>query len=327
MDVLPKHFLVYKYFDMWSENNENLKYLKKFNKYLTGFGLLHYLFTAIGVVLHLSSDISEVSEVLYMLISVIGATIRFFFIIYHQESLMSIIKDYRLPSCQRKSAEEKVIYKKYQGAAFFDWVFLIVSTVMVGTLISLGPLFIRVNGEMQLPLPSYNILGLPDKIFFYSTYVLQVTMLHQATCIGISFDILVHSFLILAAGQLEILKHRFQSLNLNQENVIDRLIEHHLIIQRIISKVQKTFMGVIAIIFAMSFESFCTSIFQLTQVFIHVYYSSRRVYFYQEPIFSEKSHNLRILDWFHLLVGDIDASVLLLLVWQRSSRKGEYCRG
>lgn len=266
MDVLPTNFLIYKWFDMWPEDNEKYKYLKKFNKYLAIFALFYYVSTQIGLILSLTGDINQITEFLYMLVSIVGVIFKLLHVNSHQDSIMTIIEEFRLPICQPRTQDEVDIYKKYQKMAHFMLIFLIIFTEFVGTAIMLAPLFIRVDGKMPLPLPTYNILGLPDNLFFYSSYVLQVTATYQGICMGVSFDALLNGLMILAAGQFDILSHRLHNLDLKEDTVIDRVIRHHCVIQRIIQKIQKTFMGLVAILFAMSLESYCTSIFQLSEV-------------------------------------------------------------
>ena len=261
MDVLPYNFRTCQVGGIWYENNRFFV-LKAFYTIVIMFVIIQFTLSQIFQLATMEGSVDEFTEVLFLTFNFLALSWKMFNFISRRDEMANLLSDFRLDVCQPQSEDEEIIRRKFSKTAARIYLFIIgLSESSACVLLTTPLLSPQINGTI-LPFKAYQPYSIANPINFWITYILQVLSGIYGVMLDVSLDTMMYGFIIMATGQFEICCCRI----FNSVGSIKHCIEHHLLIQEIVSKIQHFYIPVIVPLFFVSLVTLCTSIFQMSQV-------------------------------------------------------------
>lgn len=261
MDILPYNFRACQLGGIWYENNRFF-ILKAIYTILVMFLLIQFTISLILNLATMQGKVDEFTEVLFLAFNFIGLNWKIFNFVSRRNEMADLLNDFRLPVCQPKSIEEEVIIRKFSKTASKIFLFIMTLSESSGTVIMCRPLLDFESNGTELPFKTYQPYDTSGPKTFPITYTLQFLSGIYGVMLDVTLDTMMYGFIIMATAQFEINCYRLS----NSADSIKYCIEHHVLIQNIVSKIQSFYIPVIVPLFFFSLITLCTSIFQMSQV-------------------------------------------------------------
>lgn len=261
MDILPLNFQSCRICGMWFESNSY--YLPKMiYRLLVLLIIFQFTLSQIIELLTMHGSLNDFTEVLFLTFTFVALCFKVLNFVTRRSEMTDMLDEFRTPICLAKSPEEKkIIQKCSQSSKKIFWSIMSLSQ-STGLVLLVIPFLTSEMMEISLPFKSYQPYNVTDAINFWITYALQILATIYGVLLNVSMDTMVYGFIIMATGQFEINCYRLE----NSKGSIRDCIEHHVLIQDIVYKIQHFFIYVVVPLFFFSLVTLCTSIFQMSQV-------------------------------------------------------------
>lgn len=272
MDVLPAHFGTFRFFGLWYEDLENRWTLKMIYRTFVVFCLVQFMLLQLISAFSSSTSVEEIAESIFVMLTFIVNLYKVIMFIKNRNEISNLLDQFRLEICRVKNITEERILSYYQAKAKSTYRFRMCLTVGSGATFILMPII----NTRKIDLPyEMNLFDVSTPLRFAIAYFFQSV----PVIFGIVTDVTLDSFfcacIILTCGQLDLCCHRIITDNKNEESV-KNYVYHHVLIIKIVHKIQSAFMSSILPVFASALITLCTSVYQLAQV---IFIFHRKNYF------------------------------------------------
>ena len=263
MDILPLNFATLYYCGLWSADDQKYWLMKMI--YRTFVVILIFCITLSELIeLTMSENIAHLTECLFLTLTITALCAKMINFITRQKNMNCLLNELRSEICQPKNSDEEKILLKYQTQAKNIFKTLGGLAVPTGLLLIIVPI---ANQKRELPVRGYQPVSLDHTLYFVVVYFFQAVGIIISILINVSLDILLAGLILLVCGQFELCSHRIMISSKNQSfSTIKESIRHHVIMLRLVRRIQSFFILVAVILFMLSLLTICTSLFQFPQV-------------------------------------------------------------
>ena len=266
MEILSLNFKTLSYCGLW---NENIKFslLKSVYKILVVSIIFHFTISeAIEFVrtCGLAEDSTQGLFISFTFIALCFKTLNF---ILRRKEMLNLIKKFGSNICQPNSPEEWIIFKKYTREINRIFLTIMILSQTSGLAFLTLPFLQTRLENITLPFKTYQPYEISNSALYLSTYILQLLAAFYGVLMNVSFDTMVYGFILLICAQYEIFCLRLMKIDDQYENfAIKTFVDHHVLIQDLISSTQSFFMKVVTPLFFFSLITLGASIFKIIQV-------------------------------------------------------------
>lgn len=261
MDILPNTFLMVNIGGIWSENNR-FYFLRLIYTTTVIFCLAQFTLSLILYLATMEGSVDEFTEVLFLTFNFINLSFKISNFMFRKNEMMAIINSFRMPLCLPKSIEEEEILAKFKKLARKVFLFIFCLSESSGFVLMTRPLFTPQINETILPFKGYQFFNVENNRNYWITFVYQFFSGSYGIMLDVSLDTMMYGFMIITTAQFKLNSYRFKHSTCS----IKDCIEHHVLIQNIVDKIQSFYIPVIMPALFVSLIVLCTSIFQMSQV-------------------------------------------------------------
>ena len=260
MDILPYNFRTCQICGMWYEN-KNFFTLKMIYRIVVLFIIIQFTLSQITELITTQGSIDEFTEVLFLSLTFAALCMKCLNFVSRHGEMVNLLKDFRSEICQPKSSEEKLVMQNCLSITSKIFLSIMIMSQSTGLVLLILP-FLNPENKLRLPFKSYQPYNISHATNFWITYTLQILAAIYGVLLNVTMDTMVYGLIIMATGQFKINSYRLAKVTGSLKDHIN----HHVLIQDIVLKIQCFFMRVIVPLFFFSLVTLCTSIFQMSQV-------------------------------------------------------------
>lgn len=270
MDILPQHFGSLRFFGVWYESSKGQHWLVKyiwrpFNLNV----LLLFTIAQLGALTIYRDNISDFTECLFLSLTYVGLGFKLINWLSRHSTMERLLDEFRRKICQPRDDQERQMLNRYQRIVALVFNVHMVFAQFNNLTFAIAPVALMLAGspEVFLPFKTYEIYDKNNRLYYWIIYVFQVIANDIGIFVNISFDTMLAGFLLLTCGQIDLCCHRFLSANKDDiRESTKNCVLHQLLIKKIVRKLEAFFMPVVLPLMFLSLITFCTSIYNLSQV-------------------------------------------------------------
>ncbi|XP_014217398.1 odorant receptor Or1-like [Copidosoma floridanum] len=268
MDLLPVQFRALRYFGLWYEAPEEHRLPKMAYRVLVFLVIIQFTILQVkNIPDPRDLDIAVLSDVVFLLFLYFAHVFKLLVFVLKRASVLELLGELRSSICRPRDAYEATTLGKYKRRARNVYFYRMIVSTISCSIFFLVP--IAKAGRPAFPIAAtfFEVDG--SAVRFALAYLLQVVAVYVTATTEVFLDSTVCAFVILANAQVDFYRHRLivnGGFAQGPAGSVGRFVEHHLIIQSIVRRVQSTFMGIIVPVFCFGLITLCTSLFKFTQI-------------------------------------------------------------
>lgn len=275
MDVLPLHFRTLRFFGIWYENSTKGQHFLLIKYVWRSFNLNMLLFFAIaqlGALTIYQDNVSDYTECLFLSLTYVGLGFKLINWLSRHSTMERLLDEFRRKICEPRDDREREILSKYRRIVAIVFHVYMTLAQLNNLMFAIAPVMSMLAGnpEVFLPFKTYEFYDLENRLYYWTNYVFQVIADIIGVFVNISFDNILAGFLLLTCGQIDLCCYRFSlASNYDIRDSTRNFILHQLLIRKIVRQLEVFFMPVVLPQMMLSLITFCTSIYNLSQVIEH----------------------------------------------------------